>query len=100
MALVRHSKYPSSDRAPAARPSSSTFLRDRRSDKALLIGLEYRLERNEDVSSITGVHDDVRKFKKHLISHEGYLPENITVLLDDGIGDITGGAVTDADLHR
>ena len=59
-------------------------LRDRSQDKALLIGIEYRWPSNsvDDVSSLSNPHDDVDLLWRHLVGHEGYLPENITVLRD------------------
>ena len=82
--------------------ASETILRHRRHrDKALLIGLEYRVHDGpETVAPLTGIHEDIRQFEEHLIEHEFYEPENITVLLDDGVGLIRGhqhSASQDAD---
>lgn len=73
------------------REAADDILRSRRHrDKALLIGLEYNLERRPDVPPLSGIHDDMLQFRDYLIDHELYLPENITVLLDDGVGEIRG----------
>lgn len=77
--------------------SPSTLSSRRYRDKALLIGLEYRHEENGTVSPLTGIHDDVRKFRDYLIKHELYDSNNITMLLDDGVGDIRGDEPVEAD---
>lgn len=77
---------------------SPSVLRSRRHrDKALLIGLEYRHEGNKVVPFLTGIHDDVRNFRDYLVNHELYDYRNITVLLDDGVGDIRGERSVEAD---
>lgn len=66
------------NRAPLPTP-----IRDRSRDKALLIGIEYKWPpSHDDVSSLSNPHSDVDLLWKHLVEHEGYLPENITVLRD------------------
>ena len=63
--------------------SLPTPTRDRTRDKALLIGIEYRWHPGYDeVTALSNTHKDVRLLEKFLIEHEGYLPQNITVLVD------------------
>ena len=64
---------------------------DRRRDKALLIGVEYRRptaqplnSKHGDVKPLDNVHEDVQTFRQHLLQHCHYRPENITVMVDDG----------------
>jgi hypothetical protein len=64
---------------------------DRRRDKALLIGLEYRFSsqsivypKHGIVKPLSNVHRDVEALRQYLIEHLHYLPENITLMLDDG----------------
>ncbi|KIP04712.1 hypothetical protein PHLGIDRAFT_129342 [Phlebiopsis gigantea 11061_1 CR5-6] len=61
----------------------STPTRDRTRDKALLIGIEYRWHQGYDeVTALSNPHKDVQLLKTFLIEHEGYLEQNITVLVD------------------
>lgn len=59
--------------------------RNRTRDKALLIGIEYDDEndRIHDINRLHLIHEDVRRLKAYLVEQEGYLDQNITVMLDD-----------------
>ncbi|GJE85399.1 hypothetical protein PsYK624_014780 [Phanerochaete sordida] len=90
---------------PHFRQASEDILRGRRHrDKALLIGLEYQVHGNpERVPPLTGIHNDILAFRKYLVEHELYEPDNIIVLLDDGVGDIYGDGRSpgmDDDLYK
>jgi len=51
--------------------------------RALLIGIHYEDDKDEDVQ-LSICHDDVRQIRKHLIHEEGFEPANILALMDDG----------------
>ncbi|KAJ7237996.1 caspase domain-containing protein [Mycena rebaudengoi] len=53
--------------------------------KALLIGVGSEL--SEDYPALRGAHKDVLAMKDLLIAYYGYHPDNINVLMDDGIAD-------------
>lgn len=48
--------------------------------RALLVGINY-LGQNGQLS---GCHNDVLNIKQYLIKHQGYLEQNILILIDDG----------------
>ncbi|KIP05940.1 hypothetical protein PHLGIDRAFT_128592 [Phlebiopsis gigantea 11061_1 CR5-6] len=56
---------------------------DRTRDKALLIGIEYNPVQH-GVGALRHPHRDVAMFRDYLVEHEGYFPENVKVLRDDG----------------
>lgn len=69
--------------APILPPSPYPSDHDRTRDKALLIGIEYN-PAHDDVKALGNPHRDIDLFKEYLMEHEGYLPERIRVLKDDG----------------
>jgi hypothetical protein len=50
--------------------------------RALLIGIHYEEEDEEDVRLLS-CHDDVRKMREFLMHEHGFLKQNILVILDD-----------------
>ncbi|EKM57731.1 uncharacterized protein PHACADRAFT_192867 [Phanerochaete carnosa HHB-10118-sp] len=88
---------------PYLREASSSLLHNRRQrDKALLVGLEYGRKGDDAVPPLPGIHEDIHCFREYLIKHELYWPNNITVLLDDGMDDTQGikSVADDSDLYR
>lgn len=69
--------------APVLPPSPYPSQHDRSRDKALLIGIEYN-PAHDNVAPLRNPHRDVDLFREFLIQHEGYLPERVKVLKDDG----------------
>ncbi|KAF7791722.1 hypothetical protein EIP86_002746 [Pleurotus ostreatoroseus] len=64
-------------------PPVFSRVRDRSRDKALLIGFEYRNAPNAPIDlALTGVHDEIMQFRKHLLEYQGYTEQNVKVILD------------------
>lgn len=63
---------------PGLRRSS----RDRRRDKALLVGIQYGNPTHDEVDPLHNPHNDVDLFGHYLEEYEGYQTNNITVLVD------------------
>lgn len=64
------------------------LIHDRSRDKALLIGVQYDFPTRNPVAPLSTPHRDVRLLKDFLVAHEGYLTQNIAVLMDDAKSDV------------
>ncbi|KAK7046600.1 Metacaspase type II [Favolaschia claudopus] len=53
--------------------------------KALLIGIRGLRTASDDYPPLNGSHKDVKLLRDLLMDHYGYLPHEITVLIDDGV---------------
>jgi len=63
-------------------PVRITTASSRGVNRALLIGLHYEEEDDEDVR-LTSCHDDIRKMREFLIHEQGFEKQNILALMDD-----------------